>query len=149
MIARVYASLARAAGNTAKPNKNVRRTAKLAVLSMAFGSGKRVATRLPSDYLTRALNNTDWMTTVRAKVKRVEGGYGLWLYRTSDGARLPFNRLVVRRLITGISFHADGTREIRTAKAPWPTIGDALRAQRLYVEGNLGSANLTDWTPHD
>lgn len=125
--------------NTCQANPVARRSVKLAVLSFAHYL-------LPQRHYTPANAPTD-TRTVKAKVYRVPGGYALWLYRTPDNLRLPFNRLMVRNVVSGITFHADGTRAIRHKAQPFLKIGDALRAQRLYTEGNLPSDYLTDHVP--
>ena len=125
--------------NTVQANPAVRRSVRLAVLSFAHYL-------LPKWHYTTAHNASD-RHSVKAKVYRVPGGYALWLYRTPDNLRLPFNRLMVRNVVSGITFHADGTRAIRHKAQPFLKIGDALRAQRLYTEGNLPSDYLTDHVP--
>ena len=125
----IYRDLARTIGvNTTKPQKTVRRSLKLAVLSMAFGRARQ-----PSDNLTGMIDMS-WMLTVRARVQHVEGGYALWLYRTPTGERLPCNRLIGQRIISGVSWY-DGVAEARYTIQPWRTIGDALRASCLYFDG--------------
>jgi hypothetical protein len=131
----IYASLARAAGNTTT-SPSVRRTAKLAALSMAFGNCQRA----------EASDNLTWMDTVRARVHRVDGGYGIWLYRKPTGERLAYNRLIGQRVVIGVSWR-DGVRTDYHDTRVWPTIGDALRVLGLYLDGVLDPDTIGDLRP--